>query len=55
MDVVGEIEIASLEPLEKMMSAPPTSKTDQKEIEKIMAGYHDLVGLASAQIYKLKG
>jgi hypothetical protein len=53
--VVGEMEVVSLEAFEKMMSAPPTSEADQKEFEKIMAGYHDLVDSGRREIYKLEG
>ena len=53
--VVGEMEVASLEAFEKMMAAPATSEADQKEFEKIMAGYHDLVDSGRREIYKLEG
>jgi hypothetical protein len=53
--VVGEIEVASLEAFEKMMSSPPPSEADQKEFEKVMAGYHDLVESGRREIYKLEG
>ena len=52
--VVGELEVASLEAFEKMMAAP-ASEADQKEFEKIMAGYHDLVDSGRREIYKLEG
>jgi hypothetical protein len=53
--VVGEMEVASLEAFEKMMSAPPASENDQKEFEKVMSGYHDLVDSGRREIYKLEG
>ena len=53
--VVGEMEVESLEAFEKMMSAPAASEADQKEFEKIMAGYHDLVDVGRREIYKLEG
>jgi hypothetical protein len=53
--VVGEMEVESLEAFEKMMSSPPPSDGDQKEFEKIMAGYHDLVDSGRREIYKLEG
>ena len=53
--VVGEMEVESLEAFEKMMSAPAPSEADQKEFEKIMAGYHDLVDSGRREIYKLEG
>jgi hypothetical protein len=52
--VVGEMEVESLEAFEKMMSAPAPSEADQKEFEKIMAGYHDLVDSGRREIYKLE-
>ncbi|HEV8448844.1 MAG TPA: hypothetical protein VGQ44_18565 [Gemmatimonadaceae bacterium] len=53
--VVGEMEVASLEAFEKMMLSPPSSDADQKEFEKIMAGYHDLIDSGRREIYKLEG
>jgi hypothetical protein len=53
--VVGEMEVASLDAFEKMMAAPAPSEADQKEFEKIMAGYHDLVDWGRREIYKLEG
>lgn len=53
--VVGEMEVTSLESFEKMMSSPAPSDADQKEFEKIMAGYHDLVESGRREIYKLEG
>jgi len=53
--VVGEMEVASLEAFEKMMAAPPSSDADQKEFEKVMSGYHDLVDSGRREIYKLEG
>ncbi len=53
--VVGEMEVASLDAFEKMMSAPPASEADQKEFEKVMSGYHDLVDSGRREIYKLEG
>ena len=52
--VVGEMEVESLEAFEKMMSAP-ASDADQKEFEKIMVGYHDLVDSGRREIYKIEG
>jgi hypothetical protein len=49
------MEVASLEAFEKMMSAPPASESDQKEFEKVMSGYHDLVDSGRREIYKLEG
>jgi len=38
-----------------MMAATAPSEADQKEFEKIMAGYHDLVDSGRREIYKLEG
>jgi hypothetical protein len=53
--VVGEMEVESLDAFEKMMAAPPASDADQKEFEKAMAGYHDLVDSGRREIYKIEG
>jgi hypothetical protein len=53
--VVGEMEVVSLEAFEKMMASPPPSEADQKEFERVMAGYHDLVDSGRREIYKLEG
>jgi len=53
--VVGEMQVASLDEFEKMMAAPPASDADQKEFEKVMAGYHDLVDSGRREIYKIEG
>lgn len=52
--IVGEMEVESLQAFENMMSAP-ASEADQKEFEKAMAGYHDLVDSGRREIYKIEG
>ncbi|HEV8411669.1 MAG TPA: hypothetical protein VGQ30_14250 [Gemmatimonadaceae bacterium] len=51
---VAEMEVKSLEDFEKMLS-PQGSAEDMKEMEKLMAGYHDLVDHGKREIYKLEG
>ena len=52
--LVGEMEVESLQAFETMMSAPAISDADQKEFEKIMTGYHDLVEGGRREIYKIE-
>lgn len=52
--IVAEMEVASLEEFEKMMSGAGQSKEDQKEMEKLMEGYHDLVDYGRREIYKIE-
>ena len=53
--LVAEMEVATLESFEKMMSSPQGSAEDMKAMEKIMQGYHDLVDHGKREIYKLEG
>jgi hypothetical protein len=52
--LVAELEVESIQAFEQMMSAPPGKPEDQKEFEKIMAGYHDLVDHGKREIYKIE-
>ena len=52
--IVAEMEVSSLEEFEKMMSGAGQSKEDQKEMEKLMEGYHDLVDFGRREIYKIE-
>ncbi len=53
--VVAEMEVASLDAFEKMMSPAGMSEADAKQFEEIMRGYHDLVDEGRREIYKLEG
>jgi hypothetical protein len=54
--VVAEMEVADLASFEKMMSGPPQGSADeQKQMEELMKGYHDLVDYGKREIYKLEG
>ena len=54
--VVAEFEVESLDVLERMMSGqgPQMDEADQKQMEEIMSGYHDLVDRGRREIYKLE-
>ena len=53
--VVAEMEVPDLGTFEKMMSAPPGSSDDMKQMEEIMKDYHDLVDHGKREIYKIEG
>ena len=53
--IVAEMEVASLEAFEKMMSGAGQDEATMKEMEKLMQGYHDLVDSGRREIYKLEG
>jgi hypothetical protein len=53
--LVAEMEVPSLEAFEKMMAGMGQNTPENKEFEKIMAGYHDLVDSGRREIYKLEG
>ena len=53
--LVAEMEVESLQAFETMMSAPMGSAADQKELETVSAGYHDLVDGGRREIYKIEG
>ena len=53
--VVAEMEVASLQAFEEMMTSALGSPEVQKELEEIMKGYHDLVDQGRREIYKLEG
>ena len=53
--LVAEMEVASMEEFERMMQGGGQSAEDEKELEKIMSGYHDLVDHGRREIYKIEG
>jgi hypothetical protein len=53
--IVAEIEVKSVEDFEKMMKSEGMSQEDQKKMEKLMEGYHDLVEYGRREIYKIEG
>ena len=52
--VVAEMEVADMQTFEKMMSSPPGSDDEMKQLEEIMKGYHDLVDHGKREIYKIE-
>lgn len=53
--LVAELEVESLEHFERLMQGAGQSEEDQKEFEKIMKGYHDLVESGRREIYRIEG
>jgi hypothetical protein len=53
--VVAEMEVEDLQTFEQMMTAPPGSADDMKQLEEIMQGYHDLVDYGRREIYRIEG
>ena len=53
--VVSEMEVASMQEFEKMMSPEGASAEDMKKFEALMQGYHDLVESGRREIYKIEG
>lgn len=53
--VIAEMEVESLAAFEQSMATPQGSEADQKEFERIMEGYHDLVDYGKREIYRLEG
>ncbi len=52
--IVAEMEVSSLDQFEKMMAGAGMSKADQKAMEKLMEGYHDLVDHGRREIYRIE-
>ncbi|MEP6620866.1 MAG: hypothetical protein ABJE47_16195 [bacterium] len=52
--IVAEMEVPDLDTFAKMMSTPQGSAEDQKKMEEIMTGYHDLVDRGKREIYKIE-
>ena len=54
--IVAEFEVENLEAFEKMMSGqgPQMSAEDQKEMEQVFSGYHDLVVKGRREIWKIE-
>ena len=56
--IVAEFEVPNLKAFEDMMSGGPgaqMSAEDQKEMEKVFSGYHDLVVKGRREIWKVEG
>jgi len=53
--LVAEMEVASMDELERMMQGGGQNSQDMKEIENLMKGYHDFVEFGRREIYKIEG
>lgn len=53
--IVAEMEAPSLQAFEEMMQGKGMDEKMQKEFEKIMGDYHDLVDEGHREIYKIEG
>ena len=55
--IVAEFEVENLKAFEDMMSGqgPQMSPEDQKEMEQVFTGYHDLVVKGRREIWKIEG
>ncbi|HWJ20823.1 MAG TPA: hypothetical protein VNS52_00600 [Gemmatimonadaceae bacterium] len=53
--VIAEMEVSDLQSFERMMSSPQGSAEDQKQMEELMKGYHDLVDGGKREIYRVEG
>jgi hypothetical protein len=52
---VAEIEVASMAEFEKLLSGTGMSAEAGKELERVMAGYHDLVEYGKREVFKIEG
>jgi hypothetical protein len=52
--LVCEFEVKSLQQFESMMQGEGMTEDQQKEMEKLMKDYHDLVEFGRREIYKLE-
>ena len=52
--LVCEFEVKSLQQFEGMMQGEGMTEEDQKQMEKLMKDYHDLVEYGRREIYKLE-
>jgi hypothetical protein len=53
--LVAEMEVATMAEFEKIMAGGGMKKEDEKEMETLMKGYHDLVDHGRREIYKIEG
>lgn len=51
---IMEFEVKDLKAFEDMMAGVGMSDADNKEFEKVMAGYHDLIEYGKREIYKIE-
>lgn len=55
--IVAEFEVESMKAFEDMMSGqgPQMSAEDQKELEQVFGGYHDLIVKGRREVWKIEG
>ena len=53
--IVSEFEVESMQKFESMMKGEGMSPDLEKQFEKIMEGYHDLVEWGRREVYKIEG
>jgi hypothetical protein len=53
--IVAEMEVASLQAFEESMQGQGMDEKAQKEMEKLMEGYHDLIDSGHREIFKIEG
>ena len=53
--LVSEFEVPSLQAFEEMMAGNGGNPEDERELQGIMKGYHDLVEHGRREIYKIEG
>ena len=53
--LVAEMEVASMAEFEKLRQGTGQDAAAMKEMEKAMAGYHDLVESGHREVYKIEG
>jgi hypothetical protein len=51
---IMEFEVKDLKAFDDMMAGVGMSDADNKEFEKVMAGYHDLIEYGKREIYKIE-
>lgn len=53
--MVSEFEVPSLQAFEEMMQGKGMTKEMEKEFERVMEGYHDLIDHGRREIFKIEG
>ena len=53
--LVSEFEVPSMQAFEEMMQGKGMTKEMEKEFERIMEGYHDLIDHGRREIFKIEG
>jgi len=53
--IVSEFEVPSMQAFEAMMRGEGTTREINKEFEKLMEGYHDLVVSGRREVFKIEG